>query len=165
MAEDIFIDAEQPFGKDENKYDEIVINQIRRCVDNLSKEIKGGVMVVTTNRNGEKHEYVEDVREVTVNSIWTLKVLMAPFLKDPFNKDIQKIEEEIVSYSKDMAKRKQMIRGRGEVTLQELYFIEPNHPEWRKFMDFKLYKYKAMFKILVEAYNKYKRDIMAMSEE
>lgn len=169
MADDVFVDAESSshHGKEENRYEDIVLSQISVCVKNLSREMKGGVNVIHYTKYGEKREYLEDVREVTINSIWTLKSLLLPFIasKEDQMEVLNQIDEEIDEKREELSEEEYLVRGRGKVKLKELGFIPPEHHAWKNYIEYKLQKYKEMFAQLVQFYNGNKDEIRKLSEE
>jgi len=159
--EDQFIDPESDFVGDKNTYEEIIINQIRKTADSLSKDLT--VVIVSNSKKGTS--YREDNRKIAINHIKTLRGLLGPFIEN--KKEEQKIlivEKEINNYVNVYGKKKIMVRGRGEVEIANLVH-NVDSLYYNNLMEYKSDMYRKIFDILVSAYKKYKDDIASFSIE
>jgi len=161
MTEDIFIDAEQNYGNNKDSYDDMILKQMQRCVDNLSKEIKGGIY----KRTKQGDIYEEDVRELIINSIDVLEGMMGGFIKGEFEEQINKEHDEINKIYEEIGDQYVEMKGGKKVQVKTLGRLPPDSPILLRFKDFKADIYRQIFKILVRCYQKNKQDIMAMSYE
>lgn len=166
MAEEYerFIDAdEQEIYKNETiSYETIIIKQIQRCVDILSQEEFGGYYKPTVR--GEGTTYVEDIKEQIINSVETLRMLLNSFSKEK-SEELKEKFDEIKDYQEKLGEETIFVRGDGNVKIKDVGALDKNHPIMKQFIDFKCQKYREMFEILVNIYNRKKLDIAAASIE
>ena len=161
MAEDIqFIDGEQGYGKNENSYEQLVLRQVQKCVDILSKEVIGGRIKQTQ----QGPQYEPDVRDLIINSVDTLEGMMIPFAKN-FTKKLKELHEKIDTYYEKMGELKMNIPGKGEVMVKNMGPLPVDNIILIRFKEFKADVYREIFKVLVDCYNKQKNQIASMEVE
>lgn len=162
--DEVFIDADSGFQNEKNSYEVIILRQLTECVKVLSREMTGGQVIHKTNQTGTTEKYIEDVRELVINHVDTLRMLLCTYIEKDNKKQIEKINKEIKHYKNVM----------GEVTVQttvgpkkmkELKNIPVDNPAWKDFINFKAKKYREMFEVLVNAYNEQKAYIRSLEEE
>ena len=75
-----FIDADeyQPTPQGAINYEQVVLQQIKRCVDDGSKEMRGGYFKQKQSSRGTVEVYIEDQRQVYINSVNSLYDLLLP---------------------------------------------------------------------------------------
>src|SRR3972149_9946279 len=89
-----FIDADAGFTNEKNSYEELIIRQMNECVKVLSREMTGGQVIYKQGVSGNE-KYIEDVRELVINHIDALKMLMTTYVKKENKKQLDTILEEI----------------------------------------------------------------------
>jgi hypothetical protein len=162
---EIFIDADAGFINESNSFEIVIVKQIQKCVEVLSREMTGGQVIHKTGPGGSTEKYVEDVRELVINHVDTLRMLMSTFIEGDNKKALNKTLTDIDDYKKELLQRKTIIPGRGLVKLEDIKNIHVDSPVWKEFIHYKAVKYRDVFEILVNAYNKSKADIRALEEE
>ncbi|MFW5889078.1 MAG: hypothetical protein ACOCUD_01725 [Bacillota bacterium] len=158
MADEFFIDAENSGEYQQDKYDynNIVLKQIQRCVDNLSKERLPGMET--------QKGYMNDVREEIINSISVLNDLMVPFAKGKQD-NIKKFLGEMESKIKKLGENK-IKTSKGTIQLKDCKISLPTtHPLMMERKEIECDSWKKVFAILVQAYHSNKSKIKAMEEE
>lgn len=157
MAEEQFIDAEQSqdYYNQKNSYDDILLRQIQRCVEALSKEERGGYF------NNDTKVYVEDTREVIINSVETMRMLLTPYIKS--NDAVDKIKKSISEYYEQLGNTI-IIQNGQRIKLKDAR-LSPTHELFQRYKDFKVECYREMFEHLMVAYQKKKGEIQALSYE
>lgn len=160
-----FIDAESDYNGGSNTFENIVVKQIQRCVDYLSKETVGGQVKQRSTAQGYKEDYVEDVRAKTINAIDTLRILMDPFIGEDHKKEVDGIIEDIQKRRTAIGERKTLIAGKGEVKIKDLVLVDPNSTYWKELMEYKYDKHRKLFEILVAVYKKKQSDLSKLSGE
>ncbi len=158
--DDIFIDAETPFIKEANTFEEILTRQIRLTADILSKELNEGIFW-----NSETNKtYQEDKRVLAINHVRTTWSLMKPFIKDPFKEDLKKIQKEIEEYRKKLGDEKILVKNVGLIEAKKIFHSKQSIP-YGKLMEYKVEKYREIFEVLIMAYHKNKQEIRSFSSE
>jgi hypothetical protein len=161
---EVFIDADAGFSNEKNSYETIILNQINACVKVLSREMTGGQVVHKAGPTGVE-KYIEDVRELVINHIDALRMLMCVYIKADNKKSLDNILKEIDDYKKDMGDKKVLIPGQGDVQIKNIKGMNVDNPIWKEFIHFKALKYREIFEVLVSAYNDKKAEIRALEEE
>lgn len=165
---EIFIDAEGGFGNDKDSYEVIILKQISKCAEVLSKDMTPGQIVYKESKTGTE-KYTEDINEIVINHVDTLKMLLSPYLTGTEQKDnreqIKKIIDEIDKKKKEIGEREIIIPGRGKTKLSELSGLSVDSVYWRTFVDYKAKKYREIFEILVNCYNNQKAVIRQLEQE
>lgn len=159
-----FIDADAGFSNEKNSYETIILNHIQDCVKVLSKEMTGGQVVYKESKTGNE-KYIEDVRELVINHIDTLRMLMCTYIKGTNKEQLDKVLGEVQSFLKELQERKILIPGKGEVQLKNLKGIPVESPIWKEFIHYKAMRYREIFEILVASYNEEKALIRSLEEE
>lgn len=157
-----FIDVESGnYGGGKDSYETIVIEQIGKCVRVLSKEEMEGMY---RRKDDGTSAYTEDIREVIINSVETLRMLLFPFIST--KKEYEDVEN-IINNIKDEAKRieNSNIKINGKSLKVSEAQIPHNHPILLRYKDFKATKYREMFGFLMIAWRKARLDLEAMSIE
>ncbi len=161
MDDDIqFIDSEQSYGKNENSYEQLLLKQIQRCIDVLSKEVIGG----TIKQTKQGLQYEPDVRDLIINSVDTLEGMMIPFA-EKFTEGLEELHKKINKYYEQMGKLKINVPGKGEVMVKDMGPLPADNLILIRFKEFKADVYREIFKVLLECYNKQKNKIASMSIE
>ena len=152
--EEQFIDADDEFHKESNTYEEILLRQMQKCVEVLSKEVIGGYMKKTPSRGGITEVYVEDVRQVIINSVEILRVLLSPSLSKKEHKEkLKEIYSNIDKFKKEIKKRKISINGNEKIEVGKLKVIPVDSVVWKEFIEYKSQQYREMFETLIMIYN------------
>lgn len=159
-----FIDADAGFSNDKNSYDGIILKQIQNCVDVLSREMTGGQVIHKASNTGVE-KYVEDVRELVINHVDSLKMLMANYIKGKNKTQIKKILTEIEEYKKDMGEKKVLIKGQGYIQVKDIKTVYVDSPIWKEYINYKSQKYREVFEVLILIYNNSKAEIKKLEEE
>ena len=159
-----FIDADAGFTNEKNSYEELIIRQMNECVKVLSREMTGGQVIYKQGVSGNE-KYIEDVRELVINHIDALKMLMTTYVKGENKRQLITILKEIEDKKKGILGANIIIRGRGQVKLGDLKGVHVDNPMWKEFIHFKALRYREIFEILVSAYNDQKSYIRSLEEE
>lgn len=148
---EVFYDAENAeeiwSGKKGMTFDDILIKQINKCVEILSKEELEGYK---SEKNGLQ---VEDVKEVIINSVETLRMLMST---NPVYQKSQQVKE-ILKQVDDEYKRvvSQDVKiGERIIKVQDLT-VEQTRYLFKKYKSFKAEKYRELFEVLINIYKAY----------
>lgn len=134
-------------------YESIVVIQIKKCSDILSKEMIGGYYA--TNPKGNTEKYIDDVKENAINAVDVLRMLLQPFTGGVDDERIIKLMDEINMHKLEIV-NKYRIRAN--------MVISGTLPH-KEFTEYKAVKYRELFSILVNIYHKRKADIASMSTE
>lgn len=165
---EIFIDADGGFGNDKDSYEVIILKQISKCAEVLSKDMTPGQIIYKESKTGTE-KYTEDINEIVINHVDTLKMLLSPYLTGTEQKDnreqIKTIIEEIDNKKKEIGERNITIPGKGIVKLNQLSGLSVDSIYWRNFIDYKAKRYREIFEILVNCYNKQKAVIRELEQE
>ena len=161
---EVFIDADAGFANEKNSYETIILNQINACVRILSREMTGG-QIVHREGTGGIEKYIEDVREMVINHVDALKMLMSVYIDGNNKKIIDKIQSEIEERKKTIGETKVVVPGKGIVKLDTIKGVHVDSPIWKEFIHYKALRYREMFEVLVNCYNKHKSDIRDLEEE
>ena len=161
---EIFIDADSGFGNEKNSYEVIILNQITACVRVLSREMTGGQIMYKESSSGTE-KYIEDVRELVINHVDTLKMLMTTYVKGKNKQQLNMILNEIEEYKDELLDTNKVVPGKGIVKLRNIKGINPTDPIWKEFIHHKALRYREVFEILVCSYNEEKAYIRSLEEE
>ncbi len=159
-----FIDADAPYSKESN-FEQEILRQMRRCDDNLSKELTGGTVRVRMTKTGQQETYIEDVHELVINSVDTFRILIQHFIKEKHKEKIEKIYNDIKEFQEDLGEKTTMVRGIGMVKIKDIVMLHRESPVWREFILFKTNKHREIYQILIQVYNDNKAEIAKFSEE
>jgi len=159
-----FIDADAGFSSEKNSYEELILRQINECVKILSREMTGGQVVYKQGVSGNE-KYIEDVRELVINHIDALKMLMCTYIKGDHKRQLDIILKEIEDYKNKIQEKEIIIKGKGKIKLKNIKGLHVDSPYWKEFIHFKALKYREIFEILVSAYNDQKAYIRSLEEE
>ena len=162
---EVFIDADEGWANEKDSYEVIILKQISKCVEVLSREMTGGQVIHKTTKTGATEKYIEDVRELVVNHVDTLRMLLCTYIQKDNKKQIDIITGEIAKKKEEIGNTKRIIPGRGEVLLKNIKGLSATDPIWVEFINFKAMKYRELFEILVNCYNEQKAAIRALEEE
>ena len=163
-SNEIFIDADEGFANEKNSYEVIILNQINACVKVLSREMTGGQVMHKETKTGTE-KYMEDVRELVIQHVDTLRMVMCTYIKGDNKKQIDAIKKEIEDYKKEIGNKKVMLPGKGPTAVSEIKGFDVEHPIWKDFINFKALKYREIFEVLVNCYNEQKAFIRSLEEE
>lgn len=161
---EMFIDADAGFSNEKDNYETIILNQINACVKILSREMTGGQVVHKAGPTGVE-KYIEDVRELVINHIDALKMLMTNYIKSNNKEQIKLILKEIEDYKEKVGEINTIIPNRGIVKLKNIKGMAVDNPIWKEFIHFKAQKYREMFEILICCYNEQKAHIRELEQE
>ena len=161
---EVFIDADAGFSNDKDSYDTILLNQINNCVKVLSREMTGGQVMHKETKTGTE-KYMEDVRELVINHVDTLRMLLASYIEGDNKDQLKIITDEINDYKKELMKTKVVIAGRGEVEMGTIKGMSADNPIMKEYINFKALRYRDIFEILIACYNKKKAYIRSLEEE
>jgi hypothetical protein len=165
-----FIDADTPYLEEKQSYEELVVRQMGKCAEVLSKEITGGIMQTKRTKMGEYEQYIENVAEQQINTVDTFRILLIPLIKNDIKKDgakdkLEKINKEIEKFREDLNNRLILVYGRGYKKISELKNIRADHPIYKELVDFKAKKSRDIFEILVLVYYENKEELARLSIE
>lgn len=169
-ADASFIDAEGYMGsKDPSMtYEQIVLKQIQRCVDEGNKEMVGGHISEKQTSRGLVPVYVPDQRQVYIQCVNSFYDLMLPHMDDVFEDKMDGVEllikrrraDKIESLKKNMAIEK---NPKGRAYFKEMIdsgFIDRDTIEARQLADEMVEAYREVFQELILLYNR-KRFLLA----
>jgi hypothetical protein len=162
---EVFIDADEGWSNEKDSYEVIILRQISKCVEVLSREMTGGQVMHKTTKTGATEKYIEDVRELVVNHVDTLRMLLCTYIQAGNKKQIDAINKEINEKKEAVGNSRRIIQGRGEVLLKNIKGLSATDPVWVEFINFKALKYRELFEILVNCYNEQKAAIRSLEEE
>lgn len=161
---EVFIDADAGFSNEQNSYESIILKQIQECVKILSREMTGGQVMHKAGPTGVE-KYVEDVRELVINHIDTLRMLMCFHIEGKNKEQLETILKEITDYKQTIGEHTKIVPGAGVIKIKNIKGLSPSDPHWKDFINFKALKYREIFEILVSCYNKHKSEIRKLEEE
>ena len=161
---EVFIDADDGWGKETNSYEVLILNQMSNCVKVLSREMTGGQVVHKSGPTGVE-KYIEDVRELVINHVDALKMLMTTYIKGDNKKQIEIILQEIKDYKDSIGEQKRVVPGKGIVAVKDFRGLNVTDPVWKEFVHYKAMRYREIFEILVNCYNEQKAYIRSLEEE
>lgn len=159
------IDSEEYTKESKFSYEQILLKQIQRCVDNLSKERIGGQVIDKLVKGVITKVYIPDVREEIINSVHTLNSLMLPFIKDSASTKLTELKEGKDKKIKDLGEAEIKLPGKKESKVKEISYIPTNHPIFQKRKEIEADYSVELFAVLVMAYHKIKKELEALSYE
>ena len=162
---EVFIDADEGWSNEKDSYEVIILKQITKCVEVLSREMNGGQVTNRVTKTGATEKYEEDVRELVINHVDTLRMLLCTYIQKENKKQIDALNKEIAEKKEEMGNKKRTIYGVGIVELKNIKSLSAKDPAWVEFINFKALKYREMFEVLVNCYNEQKANIRALEEE
>lgn len=160
MSEDKFIDAETPYSKDSNTFQEILNRQIRKTSDVLSGEL----ILIQRYNEKTKQSYDEDKRIVAINHIRTTETLMKPFIKKDVQDELDKIEEDYKKFRIKLGEEDIQIYGKGTFKASTIMH-DSKSQIYARLISYKVESYRKIFDLLIKSYHKNKQDIMKFSNE
>lgn len=161
---EVFIDADAGFANEKNSYDLIIVQQIQACVKILSREMTGGQIIHKSSDTGTE-KYIEDVRELVINHVDALRMLLSGNIQKENLKALNSIMKDIESYKKELGERKIIIAGQGIKKFKDYKSLNVDSPIWKEFIHYKALKYRELFEVLVNAYNDERAYIKSLEEE
>jgi hypothetical protein len=167
MAEhenETFIDADAGFSNEKDNYEGLILKQMARCTEVLSREMTSGAIVHKAGPTGTE-KYIEDVNELVINHVDTLKMLMSIYINGGNKDQLLTVLKEIEEYKKEFEERIIIIPGRGKTKLGDAKGIHVNNLHWKEFINLKARRYREIFEILVNCYNQNKAEIRKLEEE
>ena len=169
-----FVDAESysPQQKGSMTYEQIVLDQISRCVIEGSKEMTGGYFKEMMTRHGVKEQYVADQRQVYMQCIQSLHDLLLSFFDkemnefmEAFNTQIEDIKKDKIDKLKEKLKYIDDNRIKFSLTMQiNSGYLDPDSAEAKQSIDEKLDAYRVMFQQLMLLFSR-KRYLIAQAIE
>lgn len=165
MAEhenEIFIDADSGFSNEKDTFENIIVRQILECTKVLSRD-----MVTGHNINPQNPMPKEDVHELVINHVDTLKMLLCSYISedDKNDKRIKVINEDIDKFLEAIKERTINVTGRGPTKLKDIKGMNSDSVHFKEFIDYKAKKYRDMFEVLIKVYNGNKAYIKSLEEE
>ena len=162
--EDVFIDADEQWGNDVNNYEVIILHQIKECVKVLSREMTGGQVVHKAGATGTE-KYIEDVNELVINHVDTLRMLLYSYIeKQSDNKEkLENLMQDIETKKTEIGNRNILVKGLGKIKVGNMKGIDVDTSHWKEFVHYKAHKYREVFGILVNSYNNY-QEILKKAE-
>jgi len=165
-----FIDAEgfTPQQQGALTYEQIVLEQIRRCIHEGSKEMIGGYVKLRDTSRGIKEEYVPDQRQVYIQSVNSLYDLLLSFFDEEMKKAKQ-THDDMLAKSKQTAittLKKQLeltddVRIKQNIHYQIVTgYIDQNSMEAKRLIDEKIETFRFLFQQLLLMFQR-KRYLMA----
>ena len=161
---EVFIDADEGFSSEKNSYEQLILKQINECMKVLSKEMTGGQVVHKASLTGVE-KYIEDVRELVINHVDTLRMLLCTYIKDDNQNQINIILKEIKDHENKIKERKMILPGKGQIALKDIKGISPDNVIWKEYIHYKALRYREIFEILIMSYNQQKAYIRSLEEE
>lgn len=157
-----FIDAEDEFQADKYNFENIIVRQIQRTADVLSKSLEQEMAVT---RKGGVSILQGDARLNAINSVKVLNDLLNPFIKDKDLKDkMKKIIDDLSTKKKEIGEKEVLVKGRGYMKAKNTTHSKGSMP-YEELIEAKLEAHRQLFSVLIEAYNKYKNAIKSYGEE
>lgn len=156
-----FIDADEDYGVGEETagFEKIVINQIQECAKVLSMEARGGYLKQTKN----EQVYVEDTRELGINSVDTLRMLLGPFMEKKDEEKITLLYEELKTMLEQFGEKSVVVAGQGVLKIKDMRMLHVEHPILKEIIEGKYRIYRKIFGVLVKIYYERKQEIAALS--
>jgi hypothetical protein len=169
MADDsrdneVFIDADSGFSNEKDSYEALILKQMAKCAEVLSRDMTPGQVVHKESKTGTE-KYLEDVPEIVINHIDTLRMLLCTYIKDHNKKQIDIILNEIKEFKEQIGERKIILPGKGHIHLKDIKGVDSHSIHWKEFVVFKALKHREMFEVLVNCYNEQKAEIRALETE
>ena len=162
--DEVFIDADSGFSSEKNSYENLILKQMLECVKVMSREMTGGQVVHKTGPGGNVEKYIEDVRELVINHIDTLRMLLCTYIEGSNKDAIDKIKKDIDEF-KDRIGETMIITPKGNMKMKDIRGVAVDNPMWKEYIHYKANKYREMFEVLVNAYNQQKAYIRSLEEE
>lgn len=158
-----FIDAEQYRSAPDAPltYEMVVLEQIRKCVNEGSKEMMGGFWKDKQTSRGIITEYVPDQRQVYIRCIMSMHDLLQPFFDDEmkkevssFEKSIKEIEENILSEIKNTDISSNTFK---QIEYQiKMGYLDTNSIEYKKIIDEQIKIYRRLYQKLILLFHRNK---------
>jgi hypothetical protein len=161
---EIFLDADTGFSNEKDSYEVIILRQMQKCIDVLSREMNGGQVMIKAGATGNE-KYIEDVRELVINSVDTLRMVMCTYIEGTNKTTLETIQQELDDFKKEIMEREMIVHGKGKVKLSSLKNIPVDNPSWKEYIHFKAMKHREIFEVLVNAYNNNKAKIRELEAE
>lgn len=167
-----FVDAENYMGgKDPTiTYEQIVLMQIKRCVEEGSKEMSGGYMKEKMTNKGMIEIYVPDQRQVYIQCINSLYDLMLPHFDEEIHNQLEYLEKRYIESKEDkIANLKlQIARSNDRRIIEKLKqqiitgYLDRDSLEARQLADELLELYRELYQELILLYTR-KRFLLSES--
>jgi hypothetical protein len=167
-----FIDAENyvPQPKGAVSYEQIVLEQVKRCVVEGSQEMTGGYWKEMNTRHGIKEQYIPDQRQIYIQAIKSLHdVLMSFFdeemikFMEKFNEEIEAIRDEKITMLKEKFIKTDDMRIKHALQMQiNAGYIDPDSAEAKQSIDETLDAYRILFQQLLLLFSR-KRYLIAQA--
>lgn len=163
-SNEVFIDADSGFGNEKDSYEAIILKQINKCADVLSREMTGGQVMHKETKTGTE-KYMEDVRELVINHVDTLRMLMTTYIKEDDREKMKKVFDMIDEHKKKLGENKVIIPGKGIVNVSDFSGLSVDSSHWKDYINYKALRYRDIFEILICTYNQSKAYIRSLEEE
>jgi len=157
LDEDHFIDGENmQFHSNKDSYEMILIQQIQNCVKVLTMDKKSCYDKIKS-KGGYELMIVKDLDELIIRNVDTLRVLMNKHLqRNPnFKDEVQRIINEDKQFEIDYNNKDIVYQGIGKTKIG-LLLLDSEHPLRRSLMTYHSKRYREMFEVLMQCFNKYK---------
>lgn len=153
------LDGEAQSFNQVNDYDAIILAQVKRCIDLLSKERRGYYSQARI-----ESAIIPDIKEEIINSINAFYLLMMPYLKDKAKKEIQRIKAEDEQQFNVLLE--QTIRTpKGVMKIKDAGIMPLNNPQVWDFKQSQVNRYEKIFEMLLGCYEEEQAIIRAHWEE
>lgn len=154
-----FIDAENyhPTQQGALTYEQLVLEQVRRCIIEGSKEMKGGYFKEKMTRMGTQEVYVDDQKQIYIQCINSLYDLLISYFDEEFNQadlifkeSLIEIRENKIKDLKDKIQYTDDIRIKRQIQMQiETGYLDPDSIEAKQAIDEKIEAYRYLYQQLI----------------
>lgn len=168
--EEQFIDADEYTSTPDAAitYEQIVLNQIKKCIEEGSKEMSGGYYKERATTKGTMDVYVGDQKEIFINSIISLRRLLLfhydDKMQDKDKEHDKRLEEITKNVNRMLTNRLQYLdnqKQKGDIQMQiETGYLNPDLYEARWSSDERLKSFGLLLEELIKLYSR-KRYLMA----
>ena len=153
--EERYIDVDEEkerAGLETTSYEQIVLKQIQKCADVLSKERAGGQIITRIIKGKKQFITIPDTRAESINHVKILRFLLAPFIKEKLKEEFKKVNEEKEGIKKELDE--QLIKVNNETKKVKAFkFIPPNHPILKIRIEKECDVAEELFGVLVKAFH------------
>lgn len=168
--EEQFIDADEYTSTPDAAitYELIVLNQIKKCIEEGSKEMTGGYYKEKATSKGTIDIYIGDQKEIYINAINCLYDLLLFHIDDKFKEDdklfnerLQNIQDKVNEQLQNRINHTENEHLQRELREQMMTgYLNPDLYEARWSSDEKLKTYRFLLQSLIKLYSR-KRYLMA----
>lgn len=159
-----FVDAEEynPTPKGAVSYEQIVLEQIKRCVIEGSKEMSGGYFKQKQTSQGTQEVYIPDQKQVYIQCVKSLYDVLLPHFDDEMKaKDAEfDLELETMKENKINSLREQLKTVKDARQIQNINFqiatgyIDENSLQAKQISDERIEVYRWLYQQLIYLYSR-----------